>query len=66
MGMLSIDIGTSATKIILFSETGEVLSSSSMEYAHTYPRPGWVEVDPEMVWTAIQKSDKYSRSQGYS
>jgi len=56
MGMLSIDIGTSAAKIILFAETGEVLSTSSTEYAHTYPKPGWVEVDPEVVWTAIGKS----------
>ena len=56
MGLLSIDIGTSGTKVILFSETGEALSSAYMEYAHIYPRPGWVEVDPEVIWGAIQST----------
>ncbi|MDD5127373.1 MAG: FGGY family carbohydrate kinase [Dehalococcoidales bacterium] len=56
MGVLSIDIGTSGNKTILFSETGEAIASAYMEYAHVYPRPGWVEVDPELIWAAVQKT----------
>ena len=56
MGLLSIDVGTSGTKVILFSETGESLCSAYVEYAHIYPGPGWVELVPEVIWAAVQKT----------
>ena len=66
MALLSVDIGTTGTKAILFSETGEMVFSSYQEYSHIYPRPGWAELDSETIWTAVQKtvrdvSDKHQK-----
>ncbi|MBC2608084.1 FGGY-family carbohydrate kinase [Pelagicoccus albus] len=48
--ILSIDQSTSATKALLFSETGEILERASLEHAQLYPKPGWVEHDAEEIW----------------
>lgn len=50
MGMrylLGIDIGTSATKTVLFDETCRVVASASQEYPLYQPQNGWAEQDPE-------------------
>lgn len=47
---LSLDQSTSATKALLFSETGEAIDRESKEHAQIYPRPGWVEHDAEEIW----------------
>lgn len=45
-GLIGIDIGTSATKTVLFDEEGRVLASASREYPLYQPRNGWAEQDP--------------------
>lgn len=45
--LIGIDIGTSATKTILMSEDGVILSQASMEYPLYQPDNGWAEQDPE-------------------
>lgn len=45
--LIGIDIGTSATKTILMSEEGEILSQASMEYPLYQPDNGWAEQAPE-------------------
>lgn len=47
--LVGIDIGTSATKILLIAETGEIISSISQIYPMDKPRNGWAEQSPE-VW----------------
>lgn len=50
---LSIDVGTSSTKLALFDDRGRLLVSYSAPYAVEYPRPEWAEQDPELWWQAV-------------
>ena len=56
MALLSVDIGTSGTRAVLFNETGEIISSSYQEYSPVYPKPGWGELDAEIIWSAFRKT----------
>ncbi|WP_281543629.1 xylulokinase [Grimontia sp. SpTr1] len=47
---LGIDIGTSAVKVILMGENGDVLDSQSESYGFDSPHPLWREQDPEIWW----------------
>lgn len=51
--LLGIDIGTSACKVALFAESGEVIAQENCPYELYYPQPGWVEQDPDEWWEAI-------------
>lgn len=51
--LLGIDIGTSACKVALFEESGQVIAQANRPYQLYYPNPGWVEQDPEEWWEAI-------------
>ena len=48
--ILAIDQSTSATKAILFSETGEMLDKTAVSHKQHYPQPGWVEHDAEEIY----------------
>lgn len=45
--LIGIDIGTSATKTVLFDEKGTVVASASQEYPLYQPKNGWAEQKPE-------------------
>lgn len=47
---LTIDQSTSATKAILYDCAGRQLDHESLEHQQLYPKPGWVEHDPEEIW----------------
>jgi xylulokinase len=51
--ILGIDIGTSATKAILYDLDGKEITSASQSYPLSTPQPGWVEQDTEEVWQAL-------------
>lgn len=51
--LLGIDIGTSACKVALFNEAGEVVGAGSAGYSIYYPQPGWAEQNPEEWWDAV-------------
>lgn len=51
--LLGIDIGTSACKVAVFNEDGEVLAQSSQPYQVYYPEQGWAEQDADEWWNAI-------------
>ena len=44
--LIGIDIGTSATKTVLFDEEARVVASASVEYPLYQPHNGWAEQDP--------------------
>ena len=44
--ILAVDQGTTNTKAVLISESGETLAEASVTVGSRYPRPGWVEQDP--------------------
>ncbi len=50
---IGIDLGTSAVKLLLVDETGEILNSVSREYPLSFPHPGWSEQKPEDWWQAV-------------
>ena len=56
MALLSVDIGTTSTKALIFSERGEIIASSYQEYPISCPKPGWAELDAETIWTAFRKT----------
>jgi glycerol kinase len=46
----AIDQGTTSTRVIVFNRSGEILSIAQREHEQIYPRPGWVEHNPEEIW----------------
>ena len=54
--ILSIDQGTTGSMILLVDVHGNIVSQAYREFAQHYPRPGWVEHDPEDIWTATQNA----------
>src|SRR6266702_2864046 len=49
----TIDQGTTSTRAILFDAAGAVRHTARRELRQIYPRPGWVEHDPEEIWQAV-------------
>lgn len=56
--VIGIDLGTSATKTVLFDELGKTIASSTVEYPMYQPQNGWAEQDPEDWWNAAVKTLK--------
>ena len=54
--VLAIDQGTTATKSILVDEHDNLAYVSQMVLSHIYPRPGWVEMDPSLLWNSIEST----------
>ena len=52
MYVLGIDVGTSGTKTVLFTQDGQVVASQTREYPLYQPENGWAEQDPEDWWQA--------------
>jgi glycerol kinase len=50
--LLAIDQGTTSTRAILFGADGRPRAAAQEELRQSYPRPGWVEHDPEEIWRA--------------
>jgi glycerol kinase len=50
--ILAIDQGTTSTRAILFDSTGQPVASAQKELPQIFPKPGWVEHDPEEIWRA--------------
>jgi glycerol kinase len=50
--LLAIDQGTTSTRAMLFDSNGIACASAQAELPQIFPRPGWVEHDPEEIWRA--------------
>ena len=48
--ILAIDQGTTGTTVMVLDEALSVLSKVNKEFPQIYPRPGWVEHNPEDIW----------------
>ena len=48
--ILAIDQGTTSTTVLLVDKKLTVKARSSTEFPQLYPKPGWVEHDPEAIW----------------
>jgi glycerol kinase len=51
--VLAIDQGTTSTRAILFDASGRARSTAQIELTQRFPRPGWVEHDPEEIWRSV-------------
>lgn len=56
--ILAIDQGTSATKGVLFDEQGGLVGRHNESHRQFYPKPGWVEHDPEEIYKNTVKAIK--------
>ena len=54
--LLSIDVGTSSLKAVLYDTAGNVLAKESAGYSYSSPRPGWAEQDPRDWWDACRQT----------
>lgn len=49
--IVALDQGTTSSRAILFNENGEILGVRQKEFTQYFPKSGWVEHDPEEIWT---------------
>jgi glycerol kinase len=48
--VLALDQGTTSSRAILFDRAGTPVATAARELPQSYPQPGWVEHDPEVIW----------------
>jgi glycerol kinase len=56
--LLSIDQGTTSSRATLYSAKGEGLAAAARSFPQHYPKPGWVEHDPQEIWESAVASLK--------
>jgi glycerol kinase len=50
--ILALDQGTTSSRAIIFNHQGRAVAAASQEFPQHYPRPAWVEHDPEDIWNS--------------
>lgn len=57
--ILAIDQGTTSSRAIVFDASGNIKATAQQEFKQIYPQSGWVEHDPEDIWsTTLAVSQK--------
>ncbi|HZE06815.1 MAG TPA: glycerol kinase GlpK [Solirubrobacteraceae bacterium] len=51
----AIDQGTASSRCIMFDRSGRIVAVAQKEHHHIYPRPGWVEHDPQEIWRNVEE-----------
>ncbi|MCB2097821.1 MAG: glycerol kinase GlpK [Parvularculaceae bacterium] len=49
--ILAIDQGTTSSRALVFDRNADIVALAQSEFPQIYPQPGWVEHDPEAIWT---------------
>lgn len=49
--ILALDQGTTSSRAVLFDRAGNIVSAAQKELPQIYPHPGWVEHDPQDIWS---------------
>jgi glycerol kinase len=49
--ILALDQGTTSSRAIVFGHNGLPVATAQKEFTQYYPKPGWVEHDPEEIWS---------------
>ena len=52
--ILAIDQGTTSSRAIVFNAKAETVAVAQQEFLQIYPKPGWVEHDPEAIWATTR------------
>lgn len=50
--IMALDQGTTSSRCILFDKKGNIISMAQKEFEQIYPKPGWVEHDPMVIWSS--------------
>ena len=50
--IMALDQGTSSSRCIIYDRTGRQISSAQKEFTQIFPEEGWVEHDPEEIWSS--------------
>src|SRR3546814_20587789 len=50
----AIDQGTTSSRCILFDENARIVAMAQKEHRQIFPRPGWVEHDPAVLWHNVR------------
>ena len=53
--IIAIDQGTTSSRAIVFDHDGNIVSTGQKEHEQIFPRAGWVEHDPEEIWTNVRE-----------
>ncbi len=66
--ILAIDQGTTSTRVCVFDQDGSLVTQAQKEFPQIFPRPGWVEHNPEDIWnttrqTLAQATEKIDKQQ---
>jgi glycerol kinase len=48
--ILSLDAGTTSVRAIVFDQDGQIRAVAQKEIRQIFPKPGWVEQDPQEIW----------------
>ena len=56
LGAMAIDQGTTSSRTIIFDRDGAVLGAAQERFPQHYPEPGWVEHNPEDIWSTQLRS----------
>ena len=48
--VLAIDQGTTSSRAILFNHQGSIITVAQKPFQQYFPKPGWVEHDPNEIW----------------
>ena len=50
--ILALDQGTTSSRAIVFDHTGQIKSVAQKEFTQYFPQPGWVEHNPNEIWSS--------------
>jgi glycerol kinase len=50
--LLALDQGTTSSRALLIDHSGKVVSVAQKEFTQFFPQPGWVEHDPNEIWSS--------------
>lgn len=50
--ILALDQGTTSSRAIVFDHNGHIVTMAQREFRQIFPRPGWVEHDPQEIWAS--------------
>ena len=48
--ILALDQGTTSSRAILFDQSGKNIATTQHDFKQIFPKPGWVEHDPQDIW----------------
>lgn len=50
--IMALDQGTTSSRCIIFNKQGQIVSSAQKEFTQYFPKSGWVEQDPNEIWSS--------------